>query len=468
MKLTFRKREVKNLSELQSLVTDNADAIEPGLRVVATSVSLGRSSVDLAGLDVSRRPVLIALDLTADDAMIFKMVEAYAWCLEYPESVQRLVPRDAGPCDWPPRVAFVAERLLESFLRKIRLLKFPQMDCFEYRYVEVNGSTGFYLDPVDWTRGAPARPVSPPPDAPPPPAPPGPEPEPHEERRVPSATPTNGHRTAVTRPRSPDWSELLGGRAEAAERVRDAAQVTDAPAPENAAPDDRVEAPGADAAQPGLDELDLGATRELTPTWRKFLDKLTGGFDSRPAPALEDVEPVEPVADAAPAPIAEAEPPAPAEPEIALPPRPMSPAPRGGAEARRSADALLDPQRLLLEGLKLPSNGELAPQWRKFLERPTALDDAKTGVVREYLQREFPMSTVYDFHDFQRNAQVFQLQDNHGKVMQLATLTAEFFDEHRESELRAWVEQHRLAQALRQAGQAGVLVTKAGLQVDHR
>jgi len=146
----------------------------------------------------------------------------------------------------------------------------------------------------------------------------------------------------------------------------------------------------------------------------------------------------------------------------------MSPAPRGGAEARRSADALLDPQRLLLEGLKLPSNGELAPQWRKFLERPTALDDAKTGVVREYLQREFPMSTVYDFHDFQRNAQVFQLQDNHGKVMQLATLTAEFFDEHRESELRAWVEQHRLAQALRQAGQAGVLVTKAGLQVDHR
>ena len=150
------------------------------------------------------------------------------------------------------------------------------------------------------------------------------------------------------------------------------------------------------------------------------------------------------------------------------PPLPAAPAPRDRREPRRPAQDVLDKQYLLLEGLKLPSNGELAPQWRKFLDRPSAFDEGKTGVVREYLQREFPMSTVYDFHDFQRNAQVFQLQDNHGKVMQLAALTADFFDEHKEPGVRAWIEKHKLAQALRQAGQAGVLVTKAGLQVDHR
>ena len=78
------------------------------------------------------------------------------------------------------------------------------------------------------------------------------------------------------------------------------------------------------------------------------------------------------------------------------------------------------------------------------------------------------MSTVYDFHDFQRNAQVFQLQDNHGKVAQLTTMTAEFFDAHRDLEIRAWIEKNRLAYAMRQAGQAGVLVTPAGLQIERR
>jgi hypothetical protein len=115
----------------------------------------------------------------------------------------------------------------------------------------------------------------------------------------------------------------------------------------------------------------------------------------------------------------------------------------------------------------MPDNGELAPQWRKFLDHP-ALDETKIGVVRGYLQREFPLCTVYDFYDFQRNAQVYQLQDNHGKVTQLITMTAEFFDSHRDLEIRAWIEKHRLAQAMRQAGQAGVLVSQAGLQIEKR
>ena len=82
--------------------------------------------------------------------------------------------------------------------------------------------------------------------------------------------------------------------------------------------------------------------------------------------------------------------------------------------------------------------------------------------MRGYLQREFPLCTVYDFYDFQRNAQVFQLQDNHGEVTQLISMTAEFFDTHRDLEIRAWIEKHRLAHAMRQAGQAGVLVSQAG------
>ena len=57
-------------------------AIEPGLQILASSLHLGRTSVDLAAIDCSHTPVLIALALTADDALLVRALEAYAWCLE--------------------------------------------------------------------------------------------------------------------------------------------------------------------------------------------------------------------------------------------------------------------------------------------------------------------------------------------------------------------------------------------------
>jgi len=202
---------------------------------------------------------------------------------------------------------------------------------------------------------------------------------------------------------------------------------------------------GADDARPAPSGLDL----DSTPTWRKFLDKLTGGFETRLPPPLEENHRAEPAATtstAAASVVAEDPSPPPVAPELDTNVRAQVPvsAPRSGLDPLVSDDAY-DKQRLLLEGLKLPPNGELAPQWRKFLDKPATLDEGKAGIVREYLRREFPMSMLYEFHEFQRNAQVFELQDNHGKVIQLATITAEFLDHHTESELRAWIETHKLA-----------------------
>src|SRR5256885_795819 len=154
MKLAFRRHEVKSLKQLEVLVTEHAEAIEPGCRIVAAGVNLGRSTVDLAGVDARQTPMLVALGFTADDEMLFSMLEAYAWCLEYPESVRRFAGDERS--GWPPRIVFVAERVAETFLRKLRLLKFPAVHCFEFRYVDVNGATGFYLDVVDCSRGGSA------------------------------------------------------------------------------------------------------------------------------------------------------------------------------------------------------------------------------------------------------------------------------------------------------------------------
>jgi hypothetical protein len=476
MKLTFKRREVKSLHDLGTLVGENADAIEPGLQILTSSLNLGRTSVDLAAIDRSHTPVLIALALTADDALLVRALEAYAWCLEYPESVQRLVPAKVNP-GWPPRVVFVAERLLESFVRKLRLLKFSAVDCFEYRYIEVNGATGFYLDRVDWVTSTTSSQDDR--DRP--------EPSPsvlHDEPRAASSAPTNGARsreigddlsqvtlrglrTPPDELKSRKWQDLLDTPA-APVKEPEPARRPPVTTPEPPVPT-VAQTPGIERMPEPMPEVSSeipeteaparsdGASRgELAPTWRKFLDKLTGTFEPRPTTSSQPESP-------------RPTPPPPTSPPLLLQPfaADIEVTAEDVAPDEPKDAGLTDKQKAILQGLTLPDNGELAPQWRKFLDGP-ALDDSKISVVRAYLQREFPLSTVYDFHDFQRNAQVFQLQDNHGKVAQLTTMTAEFFDAHRDLEIRAWIEKHKLAYAMRQAGQSGVLVTPAGLQIERR
>src|SRR5437016_3331329 len=518
----FKRREVTDLQHLRTLVADNADAMEPDLKILASNLNFGRTSVELAALDAERVPVLFVLGLTADDAMLIRALEAYAWCLEYPESVQRLAPANTQ-LGWPPRIVFVAERLLEAFVRKMRLLNFSSVDCFEFRYVEANGTTGFYLDRVDWAPAAsaavkiPPRPqrIEPPvveEEIPPlerPRVAPREEPrlvllreeppeelreeleelpeEPAEEPRVlpraepkvipllPAAAPPRRRTRDVpdlgrpaAEPKPPSPREVSRPPAPAAPAASRASQVEPkAPAaptprvpPQGVEPRARAEAARVDPPKNGASRSELPRgdlpKGDLAPTWRKFLDRLTSTFDARPTPAAEPPR---------------ADPPAPGplviQPfaaDIEVSAHEVAPD-EVIDESHESVVELTDKQRRALQGLTLPDNGELAPQWRKFLDHP-ALDETKIGVVRGYLQREFPLCTVYDFYDFQRNAQVFQLQDNHGKVTQLITMTAEFFDGHRDLEIRAWIEKHRLAQAMRQAGQAGVLVSEAGLQIE--
>jgi hypothetical protein len=590
MKLTFKRREIKDLQQLGTLVAENVDGIETGLKIIGSNLNLGRASIELVALDASHTPVLVTLGLTADDTMLLRALEAYAWCLDYPESLQKLVPATRQP-EWPPRVVFVAERLLESFVRKMRLLKFSTVDFFEFRYVEANGTLGFYLDHADWDRSGagsldderederpvprlapptrrvepvaeqeepeleaqeepeeerevvvhgepvaveeptivmlhepkpaprlvepaprveprprletaprreprvePAPRVEPPRTVEPPPPPPRVHPpkvaapaprvvspvasnggsESADDKvvlkglRVPIEAPRSGRRLDLPpvpvkeAPAKPQRESVAPAASTRPARVGTSTPSTiDPRIPPKAAPvgnGSRNDIPKIDASK--LDGPKPEASKsDLAPTWRKFLDRLTGTFDARPAtppPAPRASAPTSAAPDAfAGEPFAA---------DLHLQPEEVAPD-EVIDESQDPMTELSEQQRSALRGLTLPDNGELAPQWRKFLDHPT-LDEAKIAVVRGYLQREFPLCTVYDFYDFQRNAQVFQLQDNHGKVTQLIAMTAEFFDSHRDLEIRAWIEKHKVAHAMRQAGQSGVLVSQAGLQIE--
>ena len=178
MRPTFRKLEVKDIGHLEKLVADNVEGVEPGLKVVDSRLLLGQAAIDLVGLDSRGSLALIALDFTADEGLLLRVMDAYSWCLEFPDTLRRLYPMAQLSAARPPRILFIVERLTDSFLRRIKQLSFLEIDCFEFRHLEVNGESVVFFDHVERLRKAAVESAV---DAPAPVAAPAPRIEPRVE-----------------------------------------------------------------------------------------------------------------------------------------------------------------------------------------------------------------------------------------------------------------------------------------------
>lgn len=152
MRPTFKKLEVKDIGDLEKLVAENVEGIESGLKVIDSRLLLGNAAIDLVGLDAKGSLVLIALDFTADEGLLLRVMDACSWCLEYPDTFRRLYPMAQISPGRPPRILFIVERLTDSFMRRIKQLSFLEIDCLEFRHLEVNGASALYFDLVQRLR----------------------------------------------------------------------------------------------------------------------------------------------------------------------------------------------------------------------------------------------------------------------------------------------------------------------------
>lgn len=146
MRVAVRRLRVEDVAKLQALVVENFDAIEPGLTVLDARLLLGHATIDVIGVDAAGALVLGAVGASANEEMLLKAVEAYSWCLEYPEALVRLYPSCQVSEERPPRLLFVVERMPDAFHRKIKQLGFPAVDCVEFRYLEFEGTPTVYFE----------------------------------------------------------------------------------------------------------------------------------------------------------------------------------------------------------------------------------------------------------------------------------------------------------------------------------
>lgn len=148
MRLVVKKLEIADLGQLQSLVIEHLDGIESGLTVIDSRLLLGHATMDIVALDADGTLVLVTAGFTADEEMLLKAVEAYSWCLEYPDAIRRLYPSVEISAARPPRLMFVVERLPDAFHRKIKQLGFSEVDCVEFRYLDMSGTPAAYFDTI--------------------------------------------------------------------------------------------------------------------------------------------------------------------------------------------------------------------------------------------------------------------------------------------------------------------------------
>jgi hypothetical protein len=152
MKLAVRKLEIDDLDTLHTLVIENIDAVEAGLSVLDSRLLLGQATIDIVALDRAGALVLFSVGFTADEEMLLRAVEAYSWCLEYPEAIHRLYPAAQLSDEHPPRLVFVIARMPDAFHRKIKQLGFPAVDCVEFRYFDVGGTPAVYFETLAQVR----------------------------------------------------------------------------------------------------------------------------------------------------------------------------------------------------------------------------------------------------------------------------------------------------------------------------
>ena len=75
MKLVVTRRELTEPGELQALVVDHVEGIEPGLVVLDSRLLLGQATIDAVALDGRGSLVLIAVGGFDDDLSFFELAE---------------------------------------------------------------------------------------------------------------------------------------------------------------------------------------------------------------------------------------------------------------------------------------------------------------------------------------------------------------------------------------------------------
>ncbi len=136
MTLIARKPQSTEQERLRGFVAEQLAALEPGLTVLETGLRLGRTVVDVVAGDAKQRLVLVGVAPVAGEPLLLAMLDAFIWCVQFPENLRRLYPDARLVFSRPPRLLIVAEQVPPGFVELLGHLSMVEVDCHELEAAE--------------------------------------------------------------------------------------------------------------------------------------------------------------------------------------------------------------------------------------------------------------------------------------------------------------------------------------------
>ena len=149
MSIAFTHLPVEDRETLAELVAEDCQALEEGLQVVSRRVSSAeREPIDLLAVDARGRLVVIDVTPQGGDHLLLEGLAHVRWLRQSHQQMANLALEQKADLTLFPRLIVVARDFSTALREAIGGLVTPATDLFRFRWLEVGGQKGLFLELV--------------------------------------------------------------------------------------------------------------------------------------------------------------------------------------------------------------------------------------------------------------------------------------------------------------------------------
>jgi len=152
--IELKELKFEREAEFESILTENPNIIEEGLRIIDTQVITNRGRLDILGLDSGSVLVVIELKIGESDEMLWQALDYYDWVFRNIDSIKRMYPNYEIDYSQGPRLMLIAPSFSDTIKRRAIYLE-PSGELLEYKYLQAGDKEGILFSPVSLPTGPP-------------------------------------------------------------------------------------------------------------------------------------------------------------------------------------------------------------------------------------------------------------------------------------------------------------------------
>jgi len=141
--------KLKEKSEVISLIKENINAVEKGLRIIDEQIDTNNNTIiDLLGIDVSGQLVILHIKTSDKQLFIEEILKNYDWAHENIALLHRIYGKDVD-IKQDPRIIIIGDLFSESFRRYVSYINVNSIKFSTYQGLEINGDKALLIGPID-------------------------------------------------------------------------------------------------------------------------------------------------------------------------------------------------------------------------------------------------------------------------------------------------------------------------------